>query len=88
MQMRSALHPVTIASYWFEHDAELTVAALALSRCRVLVVNASVPPKAWNQRLMPVPTEPQRLRNRLDSTNVEKAFASDCRSGPDVENLP
>ena len=32
MQMRSALHPVAIASYWFEHDAELTVATLAVSR--------------------------------------------------------
>jgi hypothetical protein len=32
MQMRSALQPATAATYWFEHDAELTVAVLALSR--------------------------------------------------------
>jgi hypothetical protein len=32
MAMRSALHPATIATYLVEHDAELTVAVLAVSR--------------------------------------------------------
>jgi hypothetical protein len=32
MQMRSALHPATIATCLVEHDTELTVAALVVSR--------------------------------------------------------
>src|ERR1700730_2207227 len=40
--------------------------------------------EAGNQRLMPVPTEPKRLRNRLYSTNVDNAFASGGR--PTLQN--
>jgi len=56
MQMRSALHPRRSPSIWFEHDAELTVAALALSRRRVLVVKrASEPPRQGINGLCPCP---------------------------------
>src|ERR1700716_3684552 len=41
---------------WFEHDAELTVATLALSRRRVLLVKrASVPPRQGINGLCPCP---------------------------------
>jgi len=61
MQMRSALHPATIAPYlvraWGSADSgHAGVVTLALSRWRVLVVKkASVPPRQGINGLCPCP---------------------------------
>src|SRR3982075_4301550 len=65
---------------WFEHDAELTVATLALSRRRVLLVKrASVPPRQGIDGLCPCPMNQNDYR--LCSTNVDNAMRALAHRG-------